>query len=142
MLISIFLLRFKKIINPVSLLIKNTYIRVSMICFSNPLRNRYLIRIYSRISLVNHGWSLDLTVNVLVGIHSLTNSRNVLVNWLHMSSTSSNGQRRIIQSIVSSCSINICLLTLSYSQTSHLNEPATLVKNPEASWLLISDGSF
>jgi hypothetical protein len=32
------------------------------------------------ISLVNHGWSLDLTVLVLVEIHSLANSRNILVN--------------------------------------------------------------
>jgi hypothetical protein len=48
---------------------------------------------------------------------------------LHMSSTSSIWQRMVIQSTVSSFSINICLLTSSYSQTSRLNEPATLVKS-------------
>jgi hypothetical protein len=41
-------------------------------------------------------------------MHSLANSRNVLVNWLHMSSTPSNWQRRVIQSTISSFSIMFC----------------------------------
>ena len=138
--ISIFFLRFKKNYWP-CFSVNYIYIYPSFFdFFSIPLQSRFLIHIYSRISLVNHGLSLDLTVLVLVEIHSLANSRNILVNWLHMSSTSTNGQRRVIQSTLSSFSINICLLT--YSQNSHLNEPATLVKNPEASWLLIYNGSF
>ena len=94
--------------------------------FNITLRSRSLIRISFRISLVNHGLSLYLTITVLVGIHSLANSRNVLVNWLHMSSTSSNWQRRVIQSTISSFSINFCLSTLSYNQTSRLKETETL----------------
>jgi hypothetical protein len=46
-----------------------------------------------------------------------------------MSSKSSNWQRRVIQSTISSFSINFCLSTLSYNQTSRLNEPATLFRH-------------
>ena len=86
--------------------------------FNITLRSLSLIHISFRISLVNHGLSFYLTVIALVGIHSLANSRNVLVNWLHMSSTSSNWQRRVIQSTISSFSINFCLSTLSYRKSS------------------------
>ena len=115
--------------------------------FNITLRSRSLIRISFRIWLVHHGLSLYLTVTVLVGIHKyLANSRNGLVNWLHMSSKSSNWQRNVLQSTISSVSINFCLSTLSHSQTSCLNEPAALFghrkKATEASWSLISDGIF
>ena len=115
--------------------------------FNTTLRSPSLIRISFRISLVNHGLSLYLTVTVLVGIHKyLANSINGLVNWLHMSSTSSNWQRRVIESTISSFSINVYLSNLSYNQTSRLYETETLFGNckkvTEASWSLISDGIF
>jgi hypothetical protein len=62
--------------------------------------------------------------NKLIETMMLLNLANIIskptrINW----------QRRVIESTISSFSINVCLSTLSYSQTSRLNETETLFGN-------------
>jgi hypothetical protein len=45
---------------------------------------------------VNHGLSLYLTITVLVGIHSLANSRNVLVNFLQCQKSVAGSFKRVV----------------------------------------------